>query len=729
MSTGRKMIFILLLLLPFAANAQWELMESKVSAGMSSLVFLEDGIHGWAAGTSSAGPITMRFIFRTTDSGETWSQFSCPFYARDMAFVSPDSGWGVGDSGKIYQTLDGGESWTQQASGTTRQLNSVIFINNLEGWACGGWESGPYLVLHTDNGGETWEDQSFGSGYSCTGLSFSDSQNGWIGGYDSSGYAQIHVTDDGGETWTRQTLPSEVLDSGIESIDFVNENIGWAATSSISIAGCILHTTDGGDSWSIQYITNHHYHGIDAKDENNVVVVGVAIMSPSTEKVYVTSDGGENWTVNTPPIWNYTEGPVYVGEDIWIASNGTSILKSSDYGASWEWSERAPYWRTMSWANSTTARVGSGTSAGTDSYGIISTDSGESWAHEESAPGGTRYSFLDENTGWMLWEGAPGSIWRTTNGGTDWLQSTFGVSAWIGSISFTSPDSGWACGSSGTVRVTTDGGATWTPQNINTSNYVADIYFVDSKEGWAVGGYGGGNAFIRHTSDGGLSWEVQTPPVSNHLQHIFFLDNMNGWIGGLGGVVHRTNNGGTTWQQVDGIPYTPKSILMVTPDFGWITGGRDHDEGGQGYIYFTEDGGDNWTLEWTSPWPKQWIVDLALQDENTIWGVGYHGTILKREFVLGIDEETLNYTTNIVTVSPNPFRESTSVTVELESPGFTELTVFDLSGRMVETITREQLEAGQHSFELNAENLVPGVYLIKLQSDNTSKSTRCVLIP
>ncbi len=725
---SRFSILLVLLLVPFIANAQWELMESKASAIMSDIQFLEDGVHGWASGTASAGPIAMRFIFKTTDGGDSWEEFSCPFYVRAMDFVSPDSGWGVGQSGEIYRTVDGGENWTPQSSGTSRQLNGVTFINHLEGWACGGWESDPYLVLHTGDGGETWENQSFGSGYSCSGISFTDSLNGWISGYNATLDAHIHVTDDGGATWTSQTLPTEVLDGGIESIDFVNPLEGWAVTSSIYNNGYIMHTSDGGDSWAIQYTTGLHYHSVDARDADNAVVVGVAILSPSIERVFVTSDGGQSWSENTPPIWGYTEGPVYVDDDIWIASDETTILKSSDGGVSWDWSSRVPYWRTVNWVDSSVARAGSGSSAGTDSYGIISTDGGVSWEHDVSAPGGTQYSFFDEDTGWMLWEGAPATIWRTANGGDDWAESSFGTSSWIGGIFFTSPDSGWACGSSGTMRATIDGGQTWTGQNINTSNYAADLCFVDSKEGWVVGGYGGGGAFIRHTVDGGLNWTTQTPPVTNHLQHVFFLNNLEGWAAGLGGVVHRTDDGGATWQSVDGVPYTPKDILMVSSTTGWIAAGRDYEEGGRGYIYKTEDGGDSWNLEWTSPWPKQWIVSLALQDDNTIWGVGYHSTLLKRDFVLGIEDGVSDFETGMVSVSPNPFFGSATVTISLESAGFTRLDVFDLSGRIVQTLTEEQMDGGTHNFTLEADDLVPGVYMIKLSSGEQTTTARCVLI-
>jgi len=722
---------ILLLLLPLllaatAANAQWELVERSASLNISDIFFLEDGLHGWTAGTAS----TMRILFKTLDGGESWDEFDLPGPVSSLYFASPDSGWGVNSYGKIYRTLNGGETWTQQTSGTTRELSDITFINHLEGWACGGWGDGnSYLVLHTTNGGDTWEDQSFGhTGYSCNTIHFTDSLHGWVGGYSSTLYAQVHATDDGGVTWTEQTLPTEVLDSGIDDIDFADSLEGWAVISSIYVPGCILHTTDGGDSWSIQYTTDLHYHTLDVRDADHVAVVGVAILSPSTTRVYTTSNGGDTWSYSTPPVHDYISGPQYVGNSIWIAKDESMILRSPDNGVTWEWQHRAPYWRTIDWIDEFTGRVGSGSSAGTDSYGIISTDGGTAWVHDSLAPGGTQYLFLDSDIGWMLWEGVPATLWRTIDGGDNWTQHGFGISSWIGAISFATADSGWACGSGGTMRTTVNGGISWTPQNLQTSMYVADVQFIDSKEGWAVGGYGGGNGFIRHTVDGGLTWLAQAPVTSAHIQHLFFLDDQYGWAIGLGGTVQRTTDGGDNWVATAGIPYHPDAIIMISPTVGWLTGSQDYENGGRGFIYGTDNGGMSWDLEWTASWPQQGISDFALQGDSILWACGFHSTILKRDITTGIEEGTPAIPGSMISITPNPFRGSATVSVGLNPGGPVRLDVFDLSGRLVVTLTEGYAVSGQHDFVLDAESLLPGVYLLQLNAGDRVTTRRCILL-
>ena len=59
----------------------------------------------------------------------------------------------------IFTCLSAWAQWEPQNSGTTHQLNSVYFIDTLNGWVSGGWSVilAHGLILHTEDGGETWE--------------------------------------------------------------------------------------------------------------------------------------------------------------------------------------------------------------------------------------------------------------------------------------------------------------------------------------------------------------------------------------------------------------------------------------------------------------------------------------------------------------------------------------------------------------------------------------------
>jgi hypothetical protein len=73
-------------------------------------------------------------------------------------------------------------------------------------------------------------------------VDFIDANNGWAVGNMG---AIVHTTN-GGATWTTQNSGTE---HALLSVAFLDANTGWAAG-----AGTIVHTTDGGATWSSQFI-------------------------------------------------------------------------------------------------------------------------------------------------------------------------------------------------------------------------------------------------------------------------------------------------------------------------------------------------------------------------------------------------------------------------------------------------------------------------------------------
>lgn len=57
---------------------------------------------------------------------------------------------------------------------------------------------------------------------------------------------------------------------------------------------------------------------------------------------------------------------------------------------------------------------------------------------------------------------------------------------------------------------------------------------------------------------------------------------------------------------------------------------------------------------------------------------------------------------------PNPFSQSTTITLELPEPGTVEIRVYDLNGRLVGRIDEGQKPAGSYRFEWDASKSTPG---------------------
>ncbi len=77
---------------------------------------------------------------------------------------------------------------------------------------------------------------------------------------------------------------------------------------------------------------------------------------------------------------------------------------------------------------------------------------------------------------------------------------------------------------------------------------------------------------------------------------------------------------------------------------------------------------------------------------------------------------------------PNPFNSSTQIGFNLPVAGVVNLSVFDLSGRLISTILHKEMNAGQYSTSFDAIDMANGVYLLHLETDNTSINQKLVLV-
>jgi len=83
----------------------------------------------------------------------------------------------------------------------------------------------------------------------------------------------------------------------------------------------------------------------------------------------------------------------------------------------------------------------------------------------------------------------------------------------------------------------------------------------------------------------------------------------------------------------------------------------------------------------------------------------------------------------IDTPFPNPVLTGTSIGFTVPSSGKVTLSIFDVSGRVVETIFDGQLEGGTHSVEWNTANRIQnGLYFVRLITVDGSVSTRVLVI-
>jgi len=77
---------------------------------------------------------------------------------------------------------------------------------------------------------------------------------------------------------------------------------------------------------------------------------------------------------------------------------------------------------------------------------------------------------------------------------------------------------------------------------------------------------------------------------------------------------------------------------------------------------------------------------------------------------------------------PNPFNPITNFNINIPSDGFTHLGIYDINGKLVETIINESLISGSYQFNWDAKENPSGLYFIKAQFEQNVLSEKIILV-
>ena len=65
---------------------------------------------------------------------------------------------------------------------------------------------------------------------------------------------------------------------------------------------------------------------------------------------------------------------------------------------------------------------------------------------------------------------------------------------------------------------------------------------------------------------------------------------------------------------------------------------------------------------------------------------------------------------------PNPFNPTTNLKISLQETADVKLSIYDINGRLVETLQEGSLSPGDYSFTFNGSNLASGTYFVHLRT-------------
>ena len=357
--------------------------------------------------------------------------------------------------------------------------------------------------------------------------------------------------------------------------------------------------------------------------------------------------------------------------------------------------------------------------------------------------------FIDNQNGFVI--GDHGTVLRTTNAGSSWIQDTIGFNLPFHSLGIPSLNNMFAVGEYGACYHSGDTGKTWVRVDLSTTNDLLGVTFLNSQDGWIFGR----NFSLWETSDGGGTWSgsfvdsakaiVGIAPTAPGKFSVFFEDGTN----------VKTNNDGQTWSSGPTFPQRINHVavfgttIWVVGDSGFVARSVSSSAwifisisitenlrgvfvvndtsayvaGDDGKIYYTIDDGSNWYAQYTAD--SHDLNAIVFTDNTHGYAVGNGGTILTtmssgtltdvRPVLSQIPNEFIlfqNY--------PNPFNPRTEIRWQMADGGYVTLRVYDVMGREVATLVNQQLQPGSYQIPFNGSNLASGVYFYRFDVSGRS---------
>jgi len=256
--------------------------------------------------------------------------------------------------------------------------------------------------------------------------------------------------------------------TNLNSVKFINSQTGWCVGDS----GVILNTVNRGLNWTQQFSGyDNNLNSIHFTSINTGYVAG------NSGLILKTTDSGNNWMILSFNSIN----------------NLTSINCKKAFFITYVYFQNP----NLGWIVNFPGVIGG-------SELLKTTDSGFNW-HSSFFTNQSIFSFVfvDSLYGWISSYNSVSvkTIFRTTNGGINWISEFPGTGIRINSFHFINRLKGWGAGENRIIQSTTNSGINWINQtSLNPGVNYRSVYFTDSLTGWVVGDSG----IILKTTTGGV---------------------------------------------------------------------------------------------------------------------------------------------------------------------------------------------------------------------------------
>jgi photosystem II stability/assembly factor-like uncharacterized protein len=499
-------------------------------------------------------------LWRSADEGESWEKLSDPEGVGSTFFMhvlQPDELF-VANYTTLLKTADGGSSWTDITPENVGFISNIFFLDSNHGWV--GNRDGQLFI--TEDGGLTWEQVMVAEGLEeYVEPLFVDELNGY-----ASLREDFYQTSDGGFTWEK--IADNAFGNYTDDMMFTDET--GQSIIATSFDNGIYQSTDGGQTWS-RTLTGSINNGLYALPD------GQAWIGSNYRSVFYSSEPGATYQNLVPGLRASLQEIAFWDIDRGWAVGGSSVLKTSDGGDTWEASSLQGFTTENSLQQILVISEQEVWLSGRR-YVVRTTDGGTTWEELFEIPEGNLEYGLEKVGNSIMVVAREGAIYRTEDDGATWTELTVDGVERLRSFNFPDEQTGYAVGSQSNLIKTTDGGASWAevPADLPDGLNILEVSFINPDTGWMVNR--DLSDHLWKTEDGGLTWTPSTISQNIRWRGVRFVNDTLGYLYGgtsIVGRVYQTTDAGASWSSLHDISLEINDVHLATNESVsrlWIAG-------------------------------------------------------------------------------------------------------------------------------------------------------------
>ena len=460
-------------------------------------------------------------------------------------------------------------------------------------------------------------------------------------------------------------------------------------------------TTNEGSSWSSTSFSNYSYAF--TTSGNNIYASG----SPDYYTVFYSSDNGLSWSDGHPGLHQGAVVSSLSRNNTTLAAGSRTdgVYISDNNGLNWSYASSG-----ITASNCHEIVIDNNNIyALTYERGVnLSTDNGLSWSVINSnLPTLFQPQTIGAHGNFLITASQNFGVYISTNHGSSWAYSYTPNSTDDFRGFIVADDTVFAAGFGG-IYISSNSGTNWTSINngLPTNPYVNTILKINQTIFAGINNHG-----VYASTNSGTLWY----PVSNGLSGsaILELKSAGNNIIALSVTqgIFLSSDYGALWRNIT------SNIQGSTINSADIKGNNIFAASGYG-LYVSNDLGVTWHLANTGLTALT-LNTIAVSDNFIFPGVE-NQSVWRRPLseVIGIKpvssvipgEYKLNQN------YPNPFNPTTEISFDIPETSFTEITIYDISGREIETILKTELNRGSYRVRFDGGNLSSGIYFYRIES-------------